>query len=158
MDNIDRTQPNKDIKMHSNKLKKHFTIVLILTTQTPHVLAAKKPCEDYQRPLPPLTGVIKEKFYPGPPNFNSIADGDARLSAWLFYPDKKSCVLDYHGIEASDVDPIKSAQLIVPEKLEKLVGRMTGKRVMIIGQFEPANNGNFIAPVGLVIERIRLQP
>lgn len=75
----------------------------------------KQPCVTDGKPIT-LTGKIIEKTYPGPPNFESITEGDKALTAWFLVIDKPICALadtELTGEHLENIEPQKTFQLVL---------------------------------------------
>lgn len=97
-----------------------------------------------------LEGKLSLEVFPGPPNYESVAKGDAAEPAWLLLLDKPICVED--GGQFADPSHhfdnvhVYSADRRVQARFEAL----NGKRVTLKGSGFPAHTGHHHAP--LVVE------
>jgi len=71
---------------------------LSLVASSPN--AGVNPCLPYGPSIVELTGTLERRDYPGPPNYESVEQGDARETTWLLHLDKQACTLE--GADASD--------------------------------------------------------
>jgi hypothetical protein len=54
-------------------------------------------CLSYEPDVVSVYGIIREKDFPGPPNYESIARGDRRETSWILTLDKTVCVTGKGG-------------------------------------------------------------
>jgi hypothetical protein len=84
-----------------------------------------------------LTGTLERRTFPGPPEFESIAAGDAPETVWLLRLDAPVCVARDHkdesGINAG-ASSLKQVQLLLNQDQYKLYAKWIGTRVTLRGK------------------------
>jgi Domain of unknown function (DUF4431) len=97
-----------------------------------------------------LAGMLERKTFPGPPEFESIAAGDARETVWLLSLDTPVCVAADHrdtsGINAA-ASSLKQVQLLLNEDQYKLYAKWIGTRVVLRGKLFGAATRHHRTPV-----------
>jgi hypothetical protein len=97
-----------------------------------------------------LSGVIERTTFPGPPEFESIAAGDAPETVWLLRLDTPRCVLadpnDASGINAG-VSSTKAVQLLLTEEQYRIYARWIGTRAVLRGKLFGAATRHHRTPV-----------
>ncbi len=78
--------------------------------------AAEETCLKYEPTTIELTGTIKPVTFPGPPNYQSVREGDKPERYWVLYLLKPICVDGDPNNNINEAEKnIKSLQLIRPE-------------------------------------------
>jgi hypothetical protein len=97
-----------------------------------------------------LSGTLERKTYPGPPEFESIAAGDAPETIWLLRLEQPACVMrdrnDPSGVNAA-VSSTKQVQLLLNEVQYKLYAKWIGLRVTLRGKLYGAATRHHRTPV-----------
>lgn len=70
--------------------------------------ADDRQCLGWDRPVV-LEGFVIDGIFPGPPEFESVEGGDARLDARLLYLTEPVCV---SGPDAMDAEPVAATELV----------------------------------------------
>jgi hypothetical protein len=116
--------------------------------------AAEDTCLKYEPTTIELTGIMKQVTFPGPPNYQSVREGDKPERCWVLYPQKTICV---------DGDPnntinvaernVKSLQLIINgyDKYRSLLGQ----KVRVKGELMHAITGHHHTSVLINVKEIR---
>ncbi|WP_448951603.1 DUF4431 domain-containing protein [Labrys neptuniae] len=108
-------------------------------------------CLTYGSPTT-LTGTLISKVFPGPPNYESVAEGDSPETAYLLKLDRPTCVAAGHtesGEEAvASVDEIQLVRI-------KGATRNMGKHIMVIGDLFPGLTGHHHTAVLLDVKTLR---
>jgi hypothetical protein len=128
-----------------------FSILLMLLAQP-----AAAACLNLASGAAPvsLEGKLSLEVFPGPPNYESVANGDAAEPAWLLLLDKKICIEDGGQFADSshhfDSVHVYSADTRVQARFEAL----SGKRVTLKGSGFPAHTGHHHAPLVVDVSAI----
>jgi hypothetical protein len=128
---------------------------LVLTLITD--LSMGSQCLDYEPSIVELTGDLKRVVFPGPPNYESVKEGDEAEPYWVLYLDSAICV---NGDPKSDFNTAecktKSLQLLTSnyDKYRHLLG----KRVTVKGMLTHSFTGHHHTPVMLGVRDIRKAP
>lgn len=128
-------------------------LIISLVSQMP--VAAQQTCLNYEPDVVTLTGIIKVRTVPGPPNFESVAKGDAREVIWLVQLTKPICVSAKGDAEAEN--NVTDLQLVFPEgqKQYNEYRSLKGRRVSITGTLFHAETGHHHTKVLLTVTNIR---
>lgn len=93
-----------------------LTLVFVLSFIAFACDAQSEECLSYWPVKVKLTGTIVRETFPGPPNYESIEDGDAPETFCILKPEKPVCV---NGKEGDDLDVsetnVKAIQLVFHE-------------------------------------------
>jgi hypothetical protein len=116
-------------------------------------------CVDITYPLSRVTatGRLAYHVFAGPPNYENIATGDARETAYILTLPRKTCIEDGGVLADSsirfDTVHVYSSDPVILKRLPALVGR----RVIITGDGEGAVTGHHRARLVLDADRITVQ-
>jgi len=128
--------------------------ILIFVACLGQTWAQSKPaCYDYEPVEVKLTGTIISRTFPGPPNYESIREGDEPETYWLLRMPKAVCV---NSREPGDIYEAKTnihrIQLVFSsEAAYKTYGRLLGKRVRATGTLYARFTGHHKTPVLLTV-------
>jgi len=110
--------------------------------------AAAQNCFGYG-PTVTLTGKLHSRVFPGPPNYESIRQGDRKETALLLTLVKEICTTgsDPLGIDVPEAN-LRDIQLVITNDAHwKVVHRLMGKRVIVTGTLFHAHTGHHITKV-----------
>jgi len=97
-----------------------------------------------------LSGTLLRITYPGPPNYESIADGDTPETYWVLQPDKKiSCAVD-----APNFDNHTKIQLILLGNEYRDYASLVGRNVIINGALMYSETGHHHTSLLIIVDRI----
>lgn len=139
------------------RLIKICFIFIFFLIYTP-IFAANK-LVHYEPEVAKLTGMIKIKIFPGPPNFESIKNGDAKEEGGYLILDQPIDVDLVQGTTDSDDDinepekNIRLLQLVIHSKKHWDLIK-NNNRVRITGTLFHAHTGHHHAQVSLEIQHI----
>lgn len=108
-------------------------------------------CLSYSKQLT-LQGILSRHTFPEQPNYESIANGDAKASYFFLTPNKSFCVAD-SGSNEGMIEPAEAAvnrvQLVFPDgKVSyRRLQPFLGKEVFCSGSFFHAITGHHHSPV-----------
>lgn len=97
-------------------------------------------CLSWDKPVE-LTGFLLDGVFPGPPEYESVAHGDAALHARLLYLDEPVCV---SGANGEDAEPIEATELV--QITCQIADDKLGQSVSIKGTLFPAHTGYHRTP------------
>ena len=131
-------------------------LVLALATVGAPGASAKEPCLRYEPDVVELVGVVKRHTFPGPPNYESVTQGDAPERYWLLHLSQPLCVQPSDpGDKTQSPEPeVKSLQIIIRDY--KRVRLPLGRRVRITGTLMHAVTGHHHTKV--LIQASRIEP
>jgi hypothetical protein len=97
-----------------------------------------------------MSGTLERRTFPGPPEFESIAAGDAPETVWLLRLNAPICVAADHkdtsGINAG-ASSLKHVQLLLNQDQYKLYAKWVGTRVVLRGKLYGAATRHHRTPV-----------
>lgn len=111
-------------------------------------------CLGYDPQVVTLEGKLTRETYPGPPNFESVAKGDAAETGYYLALLKPACVRAKPDEELSNYDQVKKVQLILSKKQYAQLQPNQGKAIKLTGMLRDGNTGHYHAPVGLEVKTI----
>lgn len=128
---------------------KLILLLLLFTTQ-----AQAQQCLNYEPDAVTLTGTIKQHTFAGPPNYESVAKGDAAEKVWVLHLEKPICVLASADNEKEN--EVSDLQLVVGGSKEYRAYRsMVGRKVSATGTLFHAHTGHHHTPVLLTVKTIQ---
>jgi hypothetical protein len=91
-----------------------------------------------------LYGRVKEELFPGPPNYESINDGDTPQFYWILYTNSPVGIVSrsLEGEELVDLGNSCSFQLSVPPEFYDDKNDIVGKFVKVTGQMFVGHSGH----------------
>ena len=105
---------------------------------------AARPCLKYDPDVVALAGKLERHTYPGNPNYESIARGDAAESGLYLHLDRSLCVTGNLGVNGSPymvyspIAGVRVVQLALDDALARALRGRVGQRVALRGVlFEP---------------------
>jgi hypothetical protein len=113
-------------------------------------------CLRFEPVVSTIVGRLTRKTLPGPPNYESIAAGDAPETYWFVTPPKPLCVSGTPGDahDAADVTGVSAVQLIVRHGEYTASADLIGHRVRVTGTLSAAITGHHHTPVVLDVRRL----
>jgi len=104
-----------------------------------------------------LRGVIRRQSFPGPPNYESVADGDAEEVYWVIQLDKPICV-DASAIDDTDraAADVRNLQLLLSDVAYTRYRHLLGQNVEVSGALFGAHTGHHHTDVLLGVKEIRV--
>ncbi|MDR3410411.1 MAG: DUF4431 domain-containing protein [Formivibrio sp.] len=132
-------------------VRKNFILCAIISI---YFLPAHAACLGYDPEKVNLQGKLVRETYPGPPNFESVKDGDEPETGYYLHLGKSICVRDKNNQELSSYDHVKNVQLILSAKQYKQLRPRLGKQVTLGGMLWDGNTGHYHAPVGFKVKKL----
>jgi hypothetical protein len=97
-----------------------------------------------------LSGILVQGVFPGPPEFTSVADGDAANDALLLYLESPICV---DGSDDLEVEPVGSTELVqLACSSDQIAGLKSGEQISVSGKLMSAHTGYHVTPALLACE------
>lgn len=97
-----------------------------------------------------LSGTLLRITYPGPPNYESVANGDTPETYWVLQPDKKiSCAKN-----APNFDNHTKMQLVMLGNEYRDYVSLIGKNVIVNGKLMYSATGHHHTSLLIIVERI----
>jgi hypothetical protein len=133
-----------------------FLVALLFLVTGACLSANAQKCFDYDPPGPAvsLTGKLRSQVYPGPPNFESIKNGDSRETVIILTLVRPVCT------NRSSDDPaennIREVQLVVTHDADwKTIRQLKGKKAVVTGTLFHAMTGWHQTSVLIYVSNIR---
>ena len=112
-------------------------------------------CLQYGPKVVELSGTIHEQDFPGPPNYESIAAGDARESSWILHLDKVICVSgDPNDVLNQAEENIGEIQLVIASEQYKKYKMLLLKPATVRGTIFHSHTGHHHTRILLNLEQI----
>jgi hypothetical protein len=114
-------------------------------------------CLEYG-PVVQLTGNLMKKTFPGPPNFASVAQGDAPEVAWILHLDKPVCAKGRTGDDFDvAVSHLQEQQLVLGNNdYYRQAKKFLSRKVIATGVLFGAHTGHHYTPVLMDVKNIQL--
>ena len=119
-------------------------------------VSSNAPCLAYEPSEVRLTGSLERQTFPGPPNYESVRNGDPAETYWLLKLTRPVCVTESKTAPDLDSkqDNINRIQLVLtPEGYSKYKS-FVGSRVEVTGTLFGAITGHHHTPVLLEVKSI----
>lgn len=137
-------------------IKLIFAACIVISALTIESWAGNQ-CLEYEPSVVELTGTMKRVVFPGPPNYESVKEGDQPEIYWVLYLDSAICVNgDPKGDFKQAETKIKSLQLLIGnyDKYRHLLGQ----KVTVKGMLTHAFTAHHHTPVMLGVRDIKKVP
>lgn len=115
----------------------------------------------YEPNITKLSGTIVRKTFPGPPNYNSIAEGDTPETGWYL---KLNGTLDVQADKKSDLNnvderDVKDVQLVLDSTKYKKWQKLVGKSISVkaTGTLFHSHTGHHHTAVLMDVQNIEKQ-
>ena len=140
-----------------------FRIVsfVVGTLMSPHYLCVAQgtttsACLSYEPEVVKLVGTLTRKTFPGPPNYQSIRNGDRAETCWLVKLHSPVCVAEDKA--DPDLNPsqdrVIEMQLVLDPAAYKTDKGLIGRDVIVTGTLYGAHTGHHHMPVMLTVKSI----
>jgi hypothetical protein len=125
-------------------------VAALLLLFPPPVLAASV-CLNYESATVELTGLLRRHTFPGPPNYESLAQGDKAEAGYYLHLSKPICTVA--GSEGEALTGVRIVQLVLSAgDFERLRSKL-GRRITVAGNISAAVTGHHHAPVLLTVAK-----
>jgi hypothetical protein len=141
--------------MHQTMSSCHVAEFLILfsTTYSVGQTATSVPCLSYEPTVVKIAGSLERKTVPGPPNYESVRNGDKPETYWFVKLSEPICVAEDE--KEPDLNPAKKGvgriQLVLSPDAYAAYKELVGKRVVVSGTLFGAITGHHHTPVLLTV-------
>jgi hypothetical protein len=135
------------------KVSERVTVLEPTLTPMGERSVTRRPCLEYEPATVRLTGVLRRTVFPGPPNYESVAEGDTPEQYWVLALSNPICVAANSESEFNVAESdVRHVQLILADyaKYKHLVGR----RVVVKGRLVHAITGHHHTAVLLQLEQM----
>lgn len=111
-------------------------------------------CLDYEPAVVSLSGTLVRQIFPGPPNYKSVAHGDAAERVWILRLRKPICVnvADHFDIHENGQ---KQVQLVLEPERYKRFRNLVGKQVTVMGTLFHAHTAHHHKKLLLTATKMR---
>jgi hypothetical protein len=117
----------------------------------------------YEPEIVRITGVIRRETQPGPPNWESIENGDRPVTFWILNADKKYSVRNKEPVQEPDpeirgnidVDGISEFQLVLRGEMYDNYSHMLNQKVVATGTLYHKHTGWHFKTILLQVQEIR---
>ena len=120
-------------------------------------LSVQRPCLKYEPEVVELVGIVKRTVFAGPPNYESVARGDAAEWYWVLHLKNSICVASELADRVNTGETrVRNLQLIFSDVSDYAKHRsLLGRRVIVTGNLRHAETGHHHTRVMLVVKRIK---
>lgn len=108
-------------------------------------------CLHYEPSVVALSGTLVRKTFPGPPNFESVENGDRAETGYYLQLNPGICTRAAGNDDAGDHDGIKEIQLVLSGAQYDALRPKLGARVTLTGSLFEAHSGHHHTPVLLMV-------
>lgn len=116
-------------------------------------------CLNYEPAVVQLHGKIMRETFPGPPNYESIEEGDMPETYWILNLKTPVCI---HGKKGDEIDiprqNISKIQLILDSGQYKKFSSLLGKDVIVTGMLTGSISGHHHTTALLTVQDIIKRP
>ncbi|MGO4706371.1 DUF4431 domain-containing protein [Microvirga sp. 2MCAF38] len=110
------------------------------------VKAQASDCLSYENPVA-IEGVLMRATYPGPPNYQSVAEGDVAETYFFLKPTRSFCVNAADDGLGDAVEKVTRIQLVLSGAQYSQLRRWIGRRLRLKGSLFGAITGHHRTPV-----------
>ena len=137
---------------------KNFLILFFLFLPANMGIAASSPCLKYEPEIIELRGKSKRVTFPGPPNYESVKEGDEPETYWLLYLPTPICVQGNpkDDLNSEDENNVKELQLMIRDY--KKYSHLLGKSVLVKGKLMHSFSGHHNTPVLVQVQSLTEAP
>ena len=117
-------------------------VVLAVGVVVPSMAGA---CLEYEPATISLKGKLVRRTFPGPPNYESVASGDASETYWLLELERPICVNGKPNQDTPEADPakdVREVQLMVAPEMYKTRRSLVGGLVVATGSLYHGISGH----------------
>src|ERR1700677_3300969 len=131
-------------------------LILFSTTYSVGQIATSAPCLSYEPAVVKIAGSLERKTVPGPPNYESVRNGDRPETYWFVKLSRPVCVGEDE--KEPDLNPAKkgvgSIQLVLAPDAYAVYKELVGKRVVASGNLFGAITAHHHTPVLLTVRTL----
>jgi hypothetical protein len=131
----------------------YIVTAIVMLFMLPSLLFAE--CMNYEPDTVVLTGKIIRKTFPGPPNYESIKNGDEPETYWILISSEPFCVnAKTEDSLYSSESGIKQVQLVFMGNEYQKYKSLVGKNIIVSGQLFPMQTGHHHTKVLITVKEI----
>ena len=129
---------NRNVKRVVMKLT--FVLAIFLCALfVPHFAVAQ--CLEYDPKTVSLTGGLRQEVHPGPPNYESVKNGDRPETIWVLRLSKPICVAGTDDINVREDGQAEVQMVLEPDQFGKYK-HMMRQQVIVTGKLFHAHTGH----------------
>jgi hypothetical protein len=127
-------------------------LLLVLGLEAPGVAE----CHGWSPASVSLSGKLVSETFPGPPNYESVAQGDQPETYWILLLEKPVCVDGVDDLGQGHLEArVERIQLVLTPELQKKHHASVGSLVEVTGMFMAAVSGHHQTKVLLEVTELR---
>lgn len=126
-------------------------LLLLIATLIADAAGAAQQCLTYEPTVVTLSGTLVRKTFPGPPNFESVENGDRAETGYYLQLAPSICTQAATDDDAGDHDGVKEIQLVLSGPQYDALRPKLGARVTLTGSLFEAHSGHHHTPVLLMV-------
>jgi len=140
--------PNKRVKL-AVLLPSPLVTLFIAIAWSPSSPTADSPCLAYEPDTVSITGVLTRKTFPGPPNYESVKQGDAPETGFYLVPGSAICMVASSDSDSNNIamDGVRLVQLVLDEAGYARLRPKLGQQVTLQGTLFAEFTGYHHAPL-----------
>jgi hypothetical protein len=131
-------------------------LILFSTTYAVGQTTTRVRCLSYEPSVVKVAGTLGRKTVPGPPNYESVSNGDRPETYWFVQLSRPVCVGEDE--KEPDLNPakkdVRSIQLVLTPDAYAACKELVGKRVVASGTLFGAITGHHHTPVLLTVRTL----
>lgn len=140
------------IKLTFSKKFSRFALTVALFT---NILVAQAECLQYEPIAVTLSGKLERKAFPGPPNYESVAEGDKPETGYYLALPLPICTVGQLGSTNSEShNNVSMIQLVLNQESYTKLRPLLGKNIHVQGSLFEWFNGHHHTPLLLKLQNI----
>jgi len=137
-------------------MKRIIVIIAAVIMAVSSAGEAQSPCLQFEPAVESIVGNLIRKTFPGPPNYESIKEGDTPETAWFVRLDDTLCMIGKPNDElnSENINNIKFVQLVFLGNEYKTKKYLIGKKVKSTGTMFTAHTGHHHAKILMKVHKL----
>ena len=127
-----------------------FGAAILLSALLMPARAIAQQCLHYEPDTVRIAGVLEQLTFPGPPNYQSISNGDRPQTGYYLRLPNSICTIESPDYEAKT--GVKLVQLVLDSLGFATLRPQVGKSVTLVGTLFPAQRPSHHAPILLTVD------
>ncbi|MRW90649.1 DUF4431 domain-containing protein [Duganella sp. FT80W] len=146
-------RPNRLAGGSVNQVPEYFMnsrllyLVALLLVEASTAFAGDSSCLKYEPETVTIIGKLHRETFPGPPNFESVANGDEAETGFYLSLESPICTVGDGGADQVPFDSVREIQLVLNEKQYAILRPKLGSIVTLQGNIFSAFTGHHHADV-----------
>lgn len=113
-------------------------------------------CLPYEPKSVTISGVIIRETQPGPPNYESIADGDEPITFWYLKTAQPYCLPATSEFMEGGVSGVTEFQLVLDADQYEAYRSLVGRKVTVTGTLYLGHTGHHFKPILINVKELVL--